>query len=35
MGADIITPTSYEKETIDLKISYIRFGNALATINYE
>src|SRR5690606_2283822 len=42
--ADIITPTSYEKLLIDntvnppvelLKISYIRFGNALATINYE
>src|SRR5690606_23654498 len=35
MGADIITPTSYEKTTADLKITYIRFGNALATINYE
>jgi|SRR5690554_4077079 len=42
--ADIITPTSYEKLLIDttvnppvelLKISYIRFGNALATIDYE
>ena len=42
--ADIITPTSYEKLLVDntvsppvelLKISYIRFGNALATINYE
>src|SRR5690554_6302219 len=35
MGADIITPTSYEKTTADLKITYMRFGNALATIDYE
>lgn len=35
MGADIITPTSYEKTTADLKITYMRFGNALATLDYE
>jgi len=34
--ATIITSTSYERdEPPYYKISYIRFGNALATINYE
>lgn len=34
--ATIITPTSYERDEAGYyKISYIRFGNALATINYE
>lgn len=34
--ATTITPTSYERDEPGYyKISYIRFGNALATINYE
>src|SRR5690606_2351209 len=34
--ATIITSTSYERDEPGYyKISYIRFGNALATINYE